>query len=463
MFVQARNVYPELLLARLFFALGATATATMVTAVLPSMTVGRHTGNADDDTLERSPPQAPINDEAIGVVPSSSASGSKAHTNSSPTRLAGLVGAFTGLGALIALGCFLPLPAQFSKLDVTGAQALEYTFYVVGSIALIVALVCFVGLRNLRGEEHKSWRQLSPSSKEASTLRGNAKVVAYQKLLTESLSLGARDPLIGLGYLGGFVARASSVGITLFIPLYVNQYFISTGLCDATDPTQVKKQCREAYVLASELTGISQLVALICAPIFGLVDHKFPRYHAGLLVATVCGILGYTGLALIDVPDPSREGGTGLVFIAIALLGISQIGAIVCSLGLLGRAVASPEDLGAEDLSGEPAAEDPARSREDSNEQDDESVRLLHDKTSAPTDRHRLQGSIAGVYSFCGGAGILLLTKLGGYLFDSRSPASPFVMMAAFNGILLIGTGSVIALQLVAFRSAGKSTGSRVS
>ena len=36
-FVQSKNVYPQLLLARLFFSLGGSATSTMVTAILPLM------------------------------------------------------------------------------------------------------------------------------------------------------------------------------------------------------------------------------------------------------------------------------------------------------------------------------------------------------------------------------------------------------------------------------------------
>jgi MFS family permease len=39
--VQAKNVYPQLLLARLFFSIGGAATSTMVTAILPSMTASK--------------------------------------------------------------------------------------------------------------------------------------------------------------------------------------------------------------------------------------------------------------------------------------------------------------------------------------------------------------------------------------------------------------------------------------
>lgn len=55
-----------------------------------------------------------------------------------------------------------------------------------------------------------------------------------------------------------------------------------------------------------------------------------------------------------------------------------------------------------------------------------------------------MKGSMAGVYSLAGGAGILLLTKLGGFLFDKLSPGAPFYMLAMFNGLLLfagIGCG----------------------
>jgi hypothetical protein len=62
-----------------------------------------------------------------------------------------------------------------------------------------------------------------------------------------------------------------------------------------------------------------------------------------------------------------------------------------------------------------------------------------------PQSRSHLKGSIAGVYSLSGGAAILLLTKLGGYLFDTLAPGAPFYMMAIFNGVLLVvGVGSGI-------------------
>ncbi len=232
---------------------------------------------------------------------------------SSPPRLAGLVGVFTGLGAILALLVFLPLPARFSHIKgVTQGQAVVDSFYVVGAIALVVAIACFFGLGNLQGEEDKGWRLLLGWSKAGRDYQSVSNGVnghvygserttetpflPYWRLLFDSTVLGFKDAQIGLGYLGGFVARASSVGISLFIPLYINAYFISNGFCKGspTDPSpELKKECRAAYTLSSELTGISQLIALLCAPAFGYLSDRYRRFNVPLLVASVCGVAGW--------------------------------------------------------------------------------------------------------------------------------------------------------------------------
>ena len=90
--------------------------------------------------------------------------------------------------------------------------------------------------------------------------------------------------------------------------------------------------------------------------------------------------------------------------------------------------------------------------------EDGEDAPLLEEATATHDDepaasRVQLKGSIAGVYSWCGGAAILLLTKLGGYLFDVASTGAPFYMMAVFNGLLLIATLAIDIGGLVNRRS----------
>ncbi|KAI9645945.1 hypothetical protein NHQ30_005382 [Ciborinia camelliae] len=475
LFVQAKNVFPQLLLARLFFSVGGAATATMVTAILPSM-IARETDNSEDSLTSRSalPGNARHSiatesiDSEITITPTnyngrygSSLGGHSKFTKqsgSSPPRLAGLVGVFTGCGALVALIAFLPLPAQFSRMKgVSQGQAVADSFYVVGVVSLMVSCFCFIGLRGLAGEEGKGWRLLlgRPMVRDTAELDYShhgrdetEKFQPYWKLISDSTILGFKDAQIGLGYLGGFVARASSVGISLFIPLYINSYFIGNGFCQGSpnDPSpELKKECRRAYVLAAELTGASQLIALLCAPLFGYLSDRYRRFNTPLLVASIFGIVGYIGFAQLVSPEPQNingRGGSPIVFVLVALIGISQIGAIVCSLGLLGRGVLGDE--GGYNLSSQlrDAASDPDPN---SNVTAETAPLIVSSSIRKTPSRNHLKGSIAGVYSLSGGAAILLLTKIGGYLFDNLSTGAPFYMMAIFNAVLLvIGIGAGI-------------------
>lgn len=468
LFVHARNVYPQLLLGRILFSLGGAATSTMVTAVLPTMTLGlkaaadvdatppppRYNDDIHDPSLSHASEATrntatPIRDQ----VPSAhSQTKTPDKPKSATSQVAGLVGSFTGLGALLALGIFLPLPARFGEAGYDRATALTSSFYVVGAIALAVGLFCLFGLRNLPGEESKGLHALvSGGSLEPAAYRPNLlhKPAPSISRLTQSLKLGFTDMSIGLGYLGGFVARASSVGISLFIPLFVNFYFSRTGLCPINDvpsdpSSDIKAHCREAYKLAGALSGVSQAVALLCAPIFGWLDGRFGQhFNAPLLVAAVAGVVGYVALGQVEKPDSG-----GGVWVCMVLLGISQIGAIVCSLSSLSRGIEA-EEVEAEVEDTENAedywSEEEVDRREEQQDVADEQASLIPSHLQqAPRGRDsartHLKGTIAGIYSLSGGAGILLLTKLGGYLFDELSPGAPFYMLAIFNAILLAVT-----------------------
>ena len=257
------------------------------------------------------------------------------------------------------------------------------------------------------------------------------------------MRLGFTDSQIGLGYLGGFVARASTVAISLFVPLFVNAFFIHHGYCQGTTPhdpsPELKKECRAAYLLASMLTGVAQLTGLLCAPLFGYLSRRPRRLNLPILAATSLGVVGYLLFPRLPSPEPrdvDGRGGSPLVLVAAALVGVSQIGAIVCSLGSLGQGV-----LAADDDAAAPAPRGDADEGVDDDDDDDEANPLLAPESATPppprASRVRLKGSVAGVYSWCGGAAILLLTKLGGYLFDTWSTGAPFYMMAVFNGVLL--------------------------
>jgi len=169
------------------------------------------------------------------------------------------------------------------------------------------------------------------------------------------------------------------------------------------------------------------------------------------MVAAVAGVTGYVMLARLKSPDPKSEDGSSAVFLIMALLGISQIGSIVCSLSLIGRGIQAGEngDSGVV-INADEETSLPPDSGSTTNDNAEESSSLLPKSETSQSSRSHLKGSIAGWYSLAGGAGILLLTKLGGQLFDSTSTGAPFYMLAAFNGFLLavgLGCGVVDAIR----------------
>lgn len=433
----------------------------MVTAILPSLTDDTDGDNSSFGARRKANRNARLSavfsvESEITITPErytrtssndgdASASVDPVEAPRKPSALAGYVGMFTGCGALVALVVFLPLPASFGRLKgVTQAQAVAYSFYVVGTIALFVSAFVFVGLRNLKGEEGKGWGLLlgrRGSYLEIGDVDDDMRVpqkrrIPYVHLMKDSVLLAFTDSRIGLGYLGGFVARASTVAISLFIPLFINTYFIDNGFCHGSphDPSpELKKECRAAYILSSILTGVAQLFGLLCAPLFGYLSGRKGRVNYPIVVATTFGILGYTilpQLASPEIKNVDGRGGSPAIFVLVILIGISQIGSIVCSLGSLGQGVL------AVDLPRSFHREASLAPDEDESTEDEPLIRIAADENRV--SRVRLKGSIAGVYSLCGGAAILLLTKLGGYLFDNLSTGAPFYMMAGFNAVLLI-------------------------
>lgn len=418
----------------------------MVTAILPNVATSSSRGESTKSHAVRPSghTHAPSVASDLTITPANFTS--RPHSKGSPARedpdsiskIAGFVGMATGCGALIALSVFLPLPARFQKNGVDPGLALQYSYYVVGIIALLLAVLCLFGLRGIQSDNASisSANQRVPFSQQIHT--------AGQSLY-HALLVGFRRKNIFIGYIGGFVARASSVGISLFIPLLVNSAFLSSGLCrpinDLDHPAglpDIKRRCPRAYIVAAELTGVSQFIALISAPLFGYVSSRLSNKAVPLTAAAAAGIIGYPLFALRFDPHDENTGARVVAFLAVALIGISQIGAIVCSLSILTAGV-----LEQAHNEKPPATSDSIPTiQEDSTEVAPLLEAQDQSRISSP-NLSSLKGSVAGVYSFYGGAGILILTKAGGALFDSSTTAAPFYMMASFNAMLLLAAISV--------------------
>ncbi|KAI8146180.1 major facilitator superfamily domain-containing protein [Fennellomyces sp. T-0311] len=190
--------------------------------------------------------------------------------------------------------------------------------------------------------------------------------------------LAAQDPRIALGYVTSFFARADEVIITHFISLWVQQYYIDIGRC------QVGSYCPYASSSTQTMTGIAQSVALTVAPFFGIGSH-FSKELA-LVVAGAIGVSGCIPFAFSI--DPTAKTSLGFV----VLLAMGEYGMIVSGMAMIARKHVKPE----------------------------------------------FRGGVAGVYSLCGCIGIIIVSKVGGVLFDKWMKGAPFLLLGIGHGLIAL-------------------------
>ncbi|WP_373507349.1 MFS transporter [Thiocapsa sp.] len=131
---------------------------------------------------------------------------------------------------------------------------------------------------------------------------------------------------------------------------------------------------------------MAQIAALVWAPILGPVLDRIDRV-TGLAICMALAALG--NLSLLALEDPLST--YGPVF--FILLGIGQISVFLGGQSLIGQ-------------------EAPAGQR----------------------------GSVLGAFNVAGAIGILLITPVGGYLFDRLDPRAPFVVVGVINVMLVFAS-----------------------
>ncbi|NTW84164.1 MAG: MFS transporter [Chlorobiaceae bacterium] len=129
---------------------------------------------------------------------------------------------------------------------------------------------------------------------------------------------------------------------------------------------------------------ISQCAALLWAPLIGPFIDRWNRVTA-LVVCMGLASIGYLSLALIGNP---HEPASILYFV---LLGIGQISSFLGAQSLIGQEA--------------PKAE---------------------------------RGSVIGMFNIFGALGILVITSIGGRMFDTLSPKAPFIVVGAINALVML-------------------------
>ncbi|PZG38007.1 MFS transporter [Spongiactinospora gelatinilytica] len=189
----------------------------------------------------------------------------------------------------------------------------------------------------------------------------------------------ARDPGVALSYAASFVARADLAVVVGFMTLWIVDHATRQGGMSSA----------EALARAGAVVGVSQTVALLGAPLFGWLGDRMRRENLVILAQTVAA-LAYLSTLLID--DPL---GAGMMVVAV-LIGIGEIAGITTAGPLLAQ--------------------------------------------QAPAD---VRGSAFGVHTLCGAVGIMIVSALGGVLYDVWRPAGPFVLSAAF-GLAVVAFGLAV-------------------
>lgn len=313
-----------------------------------------------------------------------------------------LIGISTGIGAIFAVSCLLPLPVNISsKFDISMKASLKVSYLIVSGYALLAGLILAIFLYN--------------RSQQLNHIRENSGFSAYFATLFNGFKLAKSNKRIQLAFVGSFVARSTTVTTSVFIPLLAYNYYSKMGRCTDED-------CHDAYVFSAILTGVAQTIALVSSPLWGLLIDSRVGKTTTILISSILGIGGNLGLCLAayykEVYDPRNA----LCFIIVGFIGLSQIGVIITSMSLVSEAGDTKEVEEPSELTG-PILDI----------SEEEPIQELEPITAAvgPTI-----GSVSGLYSLSGGVGILLITKVGGSLSDHYITA-PFFILGLFNLVLL--------------------------
>jgi MFS family permease len=140
----------------------------------------------------------------------------------------------------------------------------------------------------------------------------------------------------------------------------------------------------EASVVAIKFYILIQIFALCWLPVMGFLLDRIDRV-AGLAIAMVLAGGGYFSLSLVTDPLGAQ------MYFCAALVGMGEMSANISALTLIG-------------------SEAPVKGR----------------------------GAVIGMFSLFGAIGILIVAKVGGYLFGAVAPVAPFVLVASANGIVLV-------------------------
>ena len=222
--------------------------------------------------------------------------------NASRGKLISINGVITGI-AVAVLGAlvFAQLPSFFSGRGVAPIAAGKYTFWLVGSVALLAAVATRVGLR---GGHAIAQRERIPMT----------------KLLRTGMGEVRQNPRLGLTCAAYFVSRGDLAIFVIFFSLWIIAAGKAAGL-----------SIPEAQSAAGRLFGVSQGAMLLFIPVMGVIVDRFDRVTA-LAIAMAIATVGYLALGLVGDPFSSSW-----IYPAAILGGAGEACVVVSGPALVGQ------------------------------------------------------------------------------------------------------------------------------
>lgn len=318
------------------------------------------------------------------------------------SKLAGMLGVATGFGACFGALFLNRLPTFFTKRTlkddgfISSTGTIYVSFWITALLLLGGALISGFGVRQPVKVKEDSFKELETAGADikicpvvGSSNPLNSSTKCWWKRIVFGFKAIKTHPALLAAYLGGFVARGDSIILSVFLPPWIASFYARNNLCPidsdslVSDTAMYITKCPEAKRLVSTLTGISNLSALLAAPLVGnFADRLGPR--KALALPAALGACAYGGMLLVG--DPRSK----IVMFMAVLQGFAQIGMIITSVSLV-------------------AKEAPPHAR----------------------------GAISGVYSLFGAIGIITVSKIGGILTEIWTETGPFSVIAAANIVLL--------------------------
>lgn len=265
----------------------------------------------------------------------------------------GVTAASGGIGALLTVFLFLRLPDIFQTSGLTPQMAGRYTYWIVAVLGIVAMALVSFGL-------------LGRSQKQAEEKR------SITQIARDAFQAARQDPGISLAYGVNFVASGAVSVVGTFFTLWLVTYGTTrAGLTSA-----------ESLARAGMIMGISQMMGLIAAPIFGILADKAGRVKAVILAT---GLTAVVFSITLMIRDPLNW-----VMILLGLfIGFVQTSGLITGGALIAQQ--APESI---------------------------------------------RGSVMGFYGFCGAMGIMLVSVAGGWLFDNWLYQGPFVLIASLCALV---------------------------